>query len=152
MHIRGTNAFVFAVSRILLFQIATKSGGDDESRQKVDFWFPARELLLRHGWDFAMGCGNRRDCMTDNLPNDSCGDDYGRWLAELKQRVERALLRAVSTVNRELVALYRQIGRQILDRQQRQGWGAGVVNQLARDLKAARPGRRGFSVRNLKYM
>ncbi|MFL9959389.1 PDDEXK nuclease domain-containing protein [Paraburkholderia nemoris] len=90
--------------------------------------------------------------MTDNLPNDSWGEDYRRWLAELKQRVERARLRAVTSANRELVTLYWQIGREILDRQQRKGWGAGVVDQLARDLKAAFPDMRGFSPRNLKYM
>jgi predicted nuclease of restriction endonuclease-like (RecB) superfamily len=55
-------------------------------------------------------------------------------------------------VNRELVTLYWQIGREILDRQQRQGWGPGVIDQLARDLKAAFPNMRGFSPRNLKYM
>jgi predicted nuclease of restriction endonuclease-like (RecB) superfamily len=87
-----------------------------------------------------------------NLPNDSWGDDYRHWLAALKQRVERARLRAVTSANRELVTLYWQIGREILDRQQRQGWGAGVVDQLARDLKAAFPDMRGFSPRNLKYM
>lgn len=55
-------------------------------------------------------------------------------------------------MNRELVTLYWQIGREILDRQQRQGWGPGVIDQLARDLKAAFPNMRGFSPRNLKYM
>ncbi len=90
--------------------------------------------------------------MSDNLPNDSWGDDYRRWLAELKQRVERTRLRAVTSVNCELVTLYWQIGREILDRQQRQGWGAGVVDRLARGQKAAFPDMRGFSPRNLKYM
>ncbi|WP_434110807.1 PDDEXK nuclease domain-containing protein [Paraburkholderia caffeinilytica] len=65
---------------------------------------------------------------------------------------ERARQRAVVSVNRELVTLYWQIGRDILDRQQKQGWGAGVVDRLARDLKAAFPDMRGFSPRNLKYM
>ncbi|AJZ56781.1 hypothetical protein OI25_7751 [Paraburkholderia fungorum] len=90
--------------------------------------------------------------MTDNLPNGSWGEDYKRWLAELKQRVEAARVRAATSVNRELVTLYWQIGREILDRQQREGWGAGVIDQLARDLKAAFPDMRGFSPRNLKYM
>ncbi|WP_244106708.1 DUF1016 N-terminal domain-containing protein, partial [Paraburkholderia phenazinium] len=79
-------------------------------------------------------------------------EDYRHWFAELKQRVERARQRAVASVNRELVTLYWQIGRDILDRQQKQGWGAGVVDRLARDLKAAFPDMRGFSPRNLKYM
>jgi DNA-binding transcriptional ArsR family regulator len=66
--------------------------------------------------------------------------------------VERARQRAAASVNRELVTLYWQIGHDILERQQRQGWGAAVVDQLARDLKAAFPDMRGFSPRNLKYM
>lgn len=91
--------------------------------------------------------------MTDHpLTASAWGDDYRDWLAELKQRVERARQRAVASANRELVSLYWQIGRDILERQQRQGWGAKVVDQLARDLKAAFPDMRGFSPRNLKYM
>lgn len=80
------------------------------------------------------------------------GDDYRRWLSELKLRVDRARQRAMTSMNRELVTLYWQIGRDILDRQERQGWGAGVIDQLSRDLKAAFPDMRGFSPRNLKYM
>jgi predicted nuclease of restriction endonuclease-like (RecB) superfamily len=95
---------------------------------------------------------DRRHCMTNTLPSSPWGEDYRHWLVELKQRVERARLRAVSNANRELVTLYWQIGREILDRQQQQGWGAGVVDQLARDLKEAFPDMRGFSPRNLKYM
>jgi predicted nuclease of restriction endonuclease-like (RecB) superfamily len=45
-----------------------------------------------------------------------------------------------------------QIGRDILERQRRQGWGAKVIDQLARDLQAAFPDMRGVSPRNLKYM
>ncbi|MEQ5841427.1 hypothetical protein BWP39_11800 [Paraburkholderia acidicola] len=90
--------------------------------------------------------------MTDTLSTGPWGDDYRHWLAELKQRVEHARLRAAASVNRELVGLYWQIGRDILERQQREGWGTRVVDQLARDLKAAFPDMRGFSPRNLKYM
>lgn len=89
--------------------------------------------------------------MTAQLPS-AWGEDYRRWLAELKLRVEAARRRAAASANRELITLYWQIGRDILDRQRRQGWGAGVVDQLARDLKAAFPDMRGFSPRNLKYM
>ncbi|VXC91560.1 hypothetical protein BURKHO8Y_580085 [Burkholderia sp. 8Y] len=46
--------------------------------------------------------------MTNKLSNDSWGDEYGRWLADVKQTVERARLRAVASVNRELVTLYWQ--------------------------------------------
>ncbi|OXI92657.1 MULTISPECIES: PDDEXK nuclease domain-containing protein [Burkholderia] len=90
--------------------------------------------------------------MTQDLNTPAWAEDYRHWFTELKQRVERARQRAVASANRELVSLYWQIGRDILDRQQKQGWGAGVVDQLARDLKAAFPDMRGFSPRNLKYM
>ena len=49
--------------------------------------------------------------------------DYSTWLAELKQRIQTAQQRAVLAVNRELVLLYWQIGRDILERQHAQGWG-----------------------------
>ncbi|MBN3952040.1 MAG: DUF1016 domain-containing protein [Nostoc sp. NMS7] len=51
-----------------------------------------------------------------------------------------------------VVLLYWQIGREIIIRQQQQGWGAKVIERLARDLKAAFPDIKGFSSRNLKYM
>ena len=77
---------------------------------------------------------------------------YAEFLAELKQRIERAQLRASLAVNRELVLLYWQIGREILSRQDRESWGAKVIDRLAADLKRSFPDMRGFSPRNLKYM
>jgi predicted nuclease of restriction endonuclease-like (RecB) superfamily len=78
--------------------------------------------------------------------------EYGTWLADLKSRIQSAQQRATLSVNRELVLLYWQIGRDILERQQAQGWGAKVIDQLARDLTAAFPDMKGFSRRNLLYM
>jgi predicted nuclease of restriction endonuclease-like (RecB) superfamily len=77
---------------------------------------------------------------------------YEEWLQSLKERITGAQARAVLAVNRELVLLYWQIGREILDRQRRHGWGAKVVDRLARDLRRAFPDQKGFSPRNLKYM
>jgi predicted nuclease of restriction endonuclease-like (RecB) superfamily len=78
--------------------------------------------------------------------------DYGHWLAELKSRIHAAQQRAALGVNRELVLLYWQIGRDILARQSDQGWGAKVIERLAHDLRNAFPDMKGFSARNLKYM
>ncbi len=78
--------------------------------------------------------------------------EYTTWLADLKSRIQSAQQRAVLSVNRELVLLYWQIGRDILERQQAQGWGTKVIDKLARDLRAAFPAMKGFSPRNLKYM
>ncbi len=78
--------------------------------------------------------------------------DYAAWLADLKTRIHIAQQRATLAVNRELVLLYWQIGRDILARQEREGWGAKVIERLAQDLRNAFPGMKGFSPRNLKYM
>ncbi|NJC29460.1 putative nuclease of restriction endonuclease-like (RecB) superfamily [Xanthomonas arboricola] len=77
---------------------------------------------------------------------------YTDWLAELKGRIYGAQQRAALAVNRELVGLYWQIGRDILARQAEQGWGAKVIDRLAHDLRVAFPEMKGFSPRNLKYM
>jgi predicted nuclease of restriction endonuclease-like (RecB) superfamily len=77
---------------------------------------------------------------------------YAQWLAELKTRIHEAQQRAALAVNRELVLLYWQIGRDILERQAREGWGAKVIERLAQDLRTAFPDMKGFSPRNLKYM
>ncbi len=77
---------------------------------------------------------------------------YSEWLAELKARVHAAQQRAALAVNRELVLLYWQLGRDILERQALEGWGAGVIDQVSADLRAAFPEMKGFSRSNLKYM
>jgi predicted nuclease of restriction endonuclease-like (RecB) superfamily len=78
--------------------------------------------------------------------------DYADWLAELKTRIHTAQQRATLAVNRELVLLYWQIGRDILARQTEQGWGTKVIERLAEDLRLSFPDMKGFSPRNLKYM
>jgi predicted nuclease of restriction endonuclease-like (RecB) superfamily len=77
---------------------------------------------------------------------------YADWLAELKTRIHGAQQRAALAVNRELVRLYWQIGRDILERQRREGWGAKVIDRLAHDLRTAFPDMKGFSRANLMYM
>lgn len=83
-------------------------------------------------------------------PGEATG--YGELLEELKARISAAQARAALAVNRELVLLYWQIGRRILERQAEEGWGAKVIDRLAVDLRRAFPDVSGFSARNLKYM
>lgn len=78
--------------------------------------------------------------------------DYQAFLQTIKTRVQHAQLKALVAVNRELILLYWQIGRAILERQKERGWGAKVIDQLSKDLHKAFPEMRGFSQRNLKYM
>ncbi len=79
-------------------------------------------------------------------------EGYADWLADLKGRIHTAQQRATLAVNRELVLLYWQIGRDILARQASQGWGAKVIDRLAHDLRTAFPDMKGFSRANLMYM
>lgn len=74
------------------------------------------------------------------------------FLGDLKQKIAAARHRAGLSVNRELILLYWTIGRDILGRQEREGWGAKVIDRLADDLGRAFPEMTGLSARNLKYM
>lgn len=78
--------------------------------------------------------------------------DYGAFLTDLNDRIRAAQVRAALAVNSELVQLYWQIGRDILERQQREGWGAKIIDRLSVDLRREFPEMKGFSSRNLKYM
>jgi predicted nuclease of restriction endonuclease-like (RecB) superfamily len=78
--------------------------------------------------------------------------DYSALLGEIKERIRTAQLEALRSVNRELVALYWDIGRMIAEKQLTANWGDGVVRQLASDLRKEFPGVGGFSVQNLWYM
>ena len=77
---------------------------------------------------------------------------YAPLLADLKARVRAAQMRATLSVNSELIRLYWHIGREILRCQSEQGWGAKVVERLAKDLRAEFPEMNGWSYRNLLFM
>ncbi|ABW32989.1 PDDEXK nuclease domain-containing protein [Acaryochloris marina] len=79
-------------------------------------------------------------------------EGYDIFLNDVKTRIRAAQVKAKLAVNQELVLLYWQIGREILTRQQQQGWGAKVIDQLSKDLRQEFPEMKGFSARNLKYM
>src|SRR5512146_1607560 len=79
-------------------------------------------------------------------------DSYDDFFRDLKERIRSAQVKAALAVNQELVLLYWQIGQEILQRQQEEGWGTKVIDRLARDLKIEFPAMTGFSPRNLKYM
>ena len=78
--------------------------------------------------------------------------DYEQFLTETKERIRRAQVRAALAVNGEVILLYWDLGRNILDRQATEGWGSKVIDRLSKDLKRDFPDIKGFSSRNLKYM
>lgn len=84
--------------------------------------------------------------------DDLVQNTYETFLAELKERIQSARLRAAVAVNCEMIELYWQIGRDIVERQKAHRWGKSVVEQLARDLQTEFPGISGFSPRNVWRM
>ena len=78
--------------------------------------------------------------------------DYPAFLIEIKARIRSGQYRAMRAVNKELVALYWDLGQSIHQKQETLGWGKSVVETLANDLQLEFPGRTGFSARNLWAM
>jgi predicted nuclease of restriction endonuclease-like (RecB) superfamily len=82
----------------------------------------------------------------------SSPDNYVSFFNDLKQRIRQAQVKAALAVNQELLLLYWQIGKEILERQQAEKWGSKIIDRLAKDLKYEFPDMNGFSRSNLKYM
>lgn len=78
--------------------------------------------------------------------------NYNELLIEIKHRIRSAQYEALKAVNKELIALYWDIGRMIITSQQGETWGKSVVKNLSKDLQAEFPGISGFSAANLWRM
>ena len=78
--------------------------------------------------------------------------DYSSWLVELKSTIKQNQIKAALSVNSELIRLYRDMGRQIVEKQQNSLWGSGFIEQLSKDLKKEFPEITGFSRSNLFAM
>ncbi len=92
---------------------------------------------------------------THEFPRKSEGQlpsSYGSFLKDLKVRIRTVQLKAVLSVNSELILLYYDIGIAIMEKQQNEGWGNKTINRLSIDLYNSFPDMKGFSPRNLLYM
>ncbi len=78
--------------------------------------------------------------------------DYASLLIEIKKRIRSAQYEALKAVNRQLVGLYWDIGKMIVERKTKASWGMAVVERLSQDLQNEFPGIRGFSASNLWRM
>ncbi|HNY51674.1 MAG: hypothetical protein BWY69_01594 [Planctomycetes bacterium ADurb.Bin401] len=82
----------------------------------------------------------------------SIAKGYVVFLREIKQRIRAAQYEALKAVNHEMIRLYWDIGRMIVEKQEKEGWGKAVVETLAGDLQKEFPGVQGYSARNIWYM
>jgi predicted nuclease of restriction endonuclease-like (RecB) superfamily len=96
---------------------------------------------------------SKRQNRSDSIhPTAALPPDYTALLADVKNRIRTAQIRASLSVNRELLQLYWDIGHLIVERQRAQGWGRSVVERLAADIQRAFPGMAGFSPQNIWKM
>jgi len=79
-------------------------------------------------------------------------DSYVKLLEGIKSEILQSGLKAHFAVNKELIMLYWNIGKRILEKQESEGWGAKVIDNISRDLRQEFPEMKGFSITNLKYM
>ena len=98
--------------------------------------------------------GRQRDSASFPAPISSTEmpQSYAVVLGKIKERIRTERLRVVMAANAAMVLLYWDIGKEILKRQEREGWGAKVIDRLSADLREAFPDMKGLSPRNLKYM
>ena len=78
--------------------------------------------------------------------------EYSSFLIDIKHRIADAQYSALKTVNKELINLYWDIGKKIVEKQEEFGWGKSIVENLSKDLNNSFPGLKGFSTQNLWYM
>jgi len=83
---------------------------------------------------------------------DIINKEYISFLNEIKQRIIDSQYTALRAVNKELINLYWEIGKEIVDKQKELKWGKSVVETLSKDLQNLFPGIKGFSSQNLWYM
>ena len=86
--------------------------------------------------------------MTDTIKH----SDYRDWLLGLKQQIKVGQIKAAISVNSQMIMLYWDLGRQIVEKQENAKWGSGFIEQLSKDLREEFPEMTGFSADNLKYM
>jgi hypothetical protein len=86
--------------------------------------------------------------MSDLLKN----TEYKSWLSYLKLTIKQRQMKAVLAVNSELILLYWELGRQIVEKQEEAKWGSGLIDRVSRDLRVEFPDVSGFSKSNLYSM
>lgn len=100
-----------------------------------------------------MQLNKNNDMKEETKPNNSVlPNEYTLWRKGIETLIDTAKLKTAINVNMGMLSLYWTIGKQILDKQEKQGWGMQIIAQLSRDLSSCYPDDRGYSERNLRNM
>lgn len=78
-------------------------------------------------------------------------NEYRNWLTILKSQIKHSQIKAALAVNSQLIQLYWELGKGIVEKQENAAWGSGFIEQLSKDLKSEFPDISGFSAKNLRY-
>lgn len=111
-----------------MFAMELENNRKQNGKLKNEVVFPIAETLL-------------------NMP-----EGYHSFITSLKERIGQERIKTVLSANAAMIIMYWEIGNSILIHQQKEGWGAKVIDRMSYDLKQAFPDMTGFSPRNLKYM
>ncbi|MCQ2347095.1 MAG: DUF1016 N-terminal domain-containing protein [Paludibacteraceae bacterium] len=86
------------------------------------------------------------------MPDSELPTWYAGFLSSIKTEISASRRRVMISANTQMMMMYYHIGKQILEYQASEGWGAKIIDRLSADIKKAYPELKGFSPRNLKYM
>ncbi len=78
--------------------------------------------------------------------------EYTKFITSLKVKIRSAQIKATVTVNSELIKLYWEIGKEVFEKQEKEGWGSNILEKAAKELQNEFPGVEGFSRRNMFRM
>lgn len=98
--------------------------------------------------------GKKKQGVTIPIPEslNEMPQGYESFFRTIKERIAQERVKTILSANSVMILLYWEIGKSILERQEREGWGAKVIDRLSHDLKKTFPEMNGLSPRNLKYM
>jgi len=75
--------------------------------------------------------------------------EYSNWIVSLKSSIKQRQIKAAIAVNSNLILMYWDLGKQIVERQENAKWGTGFIDQVSKDLKSEFPDIKGFSRSNI---
>lgn len=84
-----------------------------------------------------------------NLRNNG---EYKKWYQSIKDKIKSSQIKAITKINTELMALYWEMGREIVEKQTKSNWGDALIEQLSKDLSIEFASEKGFSRSNLFYI
>ena len=80
------------------------------------------------------------------------GREFNSFVKEIKQKIYSAKTKAVLSANRLMIELYYDIGKEIVSKQEKLGWGKSVVEEMSKELIDEFGKKSGYSTQNLWYM